>query len=331
MQTHRLSAWDIGYVILLVLSIPILVDDAFKGLWGQVALTIIFLIGGLVLLAYSWRRSETLGPSFASAREARPHQGRAHRGLERTQTGRPADWLSMAVTSGFIATGVLTSILLVAYGAASVLGSSAPNATLFAHWLWSLTHNPATNAARVNLPLALVINFGAGIVWAIIYAAIFEPRLRGSGWARGLLFALLPWLISILVVLPIANGGFLGFGFHAGPLPLLGNLILHLAYGGTLGEIYASEEVLTEDGQPASAAEARELDRSERLIALSLVPGAIVGFVLGLVGSGVFAPGVDPWLVGVFGAIIGSVFGVLIGSFAGLTPTEPVEPREPAP
>ena len=199
MQTHRLSAWDIGYVILLVLSIPILVDDAVKGLWGQVALTVIFLIGGLVAVAYSWRRSEALGPRFAYVRETRPHQGRQHRGLERTETGRPFDWLAMAVTSGFIATGVLTSILLVAYGGASVLGSNAPGASLFSHWLWSLTHNPATNAARVNLPLALVVNFAAGIVWAIVYAAVFEPRLRGSGWERGLLFALLPWLISILV------------------------------------------------------------------------------------------------------------------------------------
>jgi hypothetical protein len=328
-NTRRYSSWDIAYAILLVVSIPVLIYYAAKGLWGLILLTIGFLAVGLATVVYSRREGETFGPRFAFERERHERAPRIHRGLERTESGRPYDWLAMAVLSGFAATGVLTTLLLFAYGAADLLGSNAAGASLVSRWLWSLSHNPATRTAQVNLPLALVLNFAAGIAWAVIYAALFEPRLRGSGWRRGALYALLPWLVSIVIALPVMGGGFLGIGLHAGPLPVIGNLLLHLAFGLTLGEVYGSEAVFSEEGEAATALEARELDRSERLIAISLVPGALLGFVVALLGSSVFAPGADPWLIGVFGGIVGSVVGVLVASFVGLGSARTVEPAAP--
>ena len=42
----------------------------------------------------------------------------------------------------------------------------------------------------------------------------------------------------MIIFLPLAGGGLLGLGLGAGPLPILGNLLVHLVYGVTLGFLY---------------------------------------------------------------------------------------------
>ena len=51
-------------------------------------------------------------------------------------------------------------------------------------------------------------------------------------------FALLPWLFSLLVLLPAAMVNMLDWALSAGPLVPVGNLVLHLIYGFTLGQLY---------------------------------------------------------------------------------------------
>ena len=45
---------------------------------------------------------------------------------------------------------------------------------------------------------------------AIVYAAI-EPGLPGRWWARGLIYAMLIWLINASIVLPLLGEGFAGW------------------------------------------------------------------------------------------------------------------------
>ena len=78
-------------------------------------------------------------------------------------------------------------------------------------------------------------------------------------------FALIP--AAVPHHLPAADGGgLLGMNIGAGPLPILGNLILHLVYGAVLGSAYAeaAEDWLDDtdvDRVNAAAAErARPLD-----------------------------------------------------------------------
>jgi hypothetical protein len=322
MPSRRLTIWDLAYVILLVVAILVLLNNLFTGRYGMVALTICFLVLGVGMLAYSWRRGEPLGPEFLSiarpARERRPLRSGPE--AERSASGRLTNWLPESITAGFAATGVLTAGLLFAYAIANLLGSDTSGASTMRQWFWALTHNPATETARENLPLALVLNFVAGIVWSVIYAGVIEPRLGGPGWRRGMLFSLIPWFLSLALFLPIIGGGFFGASLGAGPLPIVGNLLLHLLYGLTLGEVYASQRVLAEDGESIPEAERQALLHTEQTIAIGVVPGLVLGGLIGLIGSSVFAPSQDPWLVAVFGAIAGSVIGVLIGSFIGLTP-----------
>ncbi len=86
-----------------------------------------------------------------------------------------------------------------------------------------------------------------------------------------------------------AVGGFFGLGIGAGPLPIIGNLILHLVYGATLGTLYGpagrvvvGDEAPTElEGQVTS----QQVVLGDNLLA-ALVVAAMTGAALGgLVGS----------------------------------------------
>ncbi|CCF86010.1 conserved membrane hypothetical protein [Nitrolancea hollandica Lb] len=121
------------------------------------------------------------------------------------------------------------------------------------------------------------------------------------------MFSLLPWLVSVLVFLPVMGGGVLGLNLGAGPLPLLGNLLLHLGYGVTLGELYAGQEPV-------------DLAYLKPTIVAGILPGLVLGGLVGLLSSSVLAPGAQPVMAAVLGAILGSAGGAILGTFLGLAP-----------
>jgi membrane protein DedA with SNARE-associated domain len=84
------------------------------------------------------------------------------------------------------------------------------------------------------LPLLIV----AQLLWAVLYAAVAEPRLRGSAGVRGLQFALAPWLASGLLYLPLIGAGPFGLALGAGWLPILGEAVRCVIFGVSLGVLY---------------------------------------------------------------------------------------------
>jgi len=150
------------------------------------------------------------------------------------------DWLRASVTSGFIATFAMTVSIAIAYGIANVAGDASGNPLQRA--LAALTHNEFTKNVGNSLFLALIGNVVMGIIWAIVYARLFEPLFEAVPWQKGVMFSLIPWALSILVFFPIAGVGLLGNQLDASALPVLGNLILHAIYGAVLGSMYAIEE-----------------------------------------------------------------------------------------
>ncbi|HEX2325337.1 MAG TPA: DedA family protein, partial [Chloroflexota bacterium] len=84
------------------------------------------------------------------------------------------------------------------------------------------------------LPLLVV----AQLLWAVLYAAVAEPRLRGSAGVRGLQFALVPWLTSGLLYLPLIGAGSFGLALGAGWLPILGEAVRCAIFGISLGVLY---------------------------------------------------------------------------------------------
>src|SRR5215218_10710837 len=223
------------------------------------------------------------------------------------------DWLRASILAGFLATFALTVVLVAAYWLASSIGSADGN--FIQRWCWALVNNPVAERTADGVVLAIGANLAMGLLLALVYARYAEPRLHGPNWWRGMQFALVPWLLSLVVFLPLMGGGVLGMDVGAGPLPIIGNLILHLVYGAVLGISFAeaSEDWLDDTDVDRGNAAAAEQGAAVGLVA-GLVPGLVVGWLIApafddLVGRPATAIGV---------AFIGAAIGLAIGSFVGM-------------
>src|ERR671933_1737604 len=122
-----------------------------------------------------------------------------------------ARWFSDAIIAGFVAIGTSTGVLMVAYVLAN--GAADSQGDILRRWLWQLTHNEVVAFSSGRPAVALALHVVLGIIWAIIYAWLAEPRLSGPGWRRGVIFSLIPWLFSLLTLLPAAVVNMLDWAF----------------------------------------------------------------------------------------------------------------------
>lgn len=91
-----------------------------------------------------------------------------------------------------------------------------------------------------NLVVGWLAHFMIGAMLALIYAAL-APSLKGAPWLRGATYALAPWLLQQLAVMPM-----MGAPMFSGSMALAGgSLVGHLIYGAVVGTIY---------GEPAGSA-----------------------------------------------------------------------------
>ena len=267
----------------------------------------------------------------ASSQPAEPAHVLPYVGLR--LEGRPKmGWLSQAVLSGFIASMAMLFVFGLAYAAALALGAlltggqpDTVSRASMARWLYNLAHNPVTDLAQTSLYFAVGAHVTLGLFFAGIYAYWVEPRMWGPHWARGAVFSVLPWLFSVALFFPLAGGGFLGTALGAGPLPFLGNLVLHAVYGATLGAMYgpwgdimpAVDETRTEEHYLAMAA-------SEGAAAKGILAGLVLGLAAGAVSGTVLRPSLPdlaggPSPLSVLGlALMGGSLGALVGSLVGL-------------
>lgn len=80
----------------------------------------------------------------------------------------------------------------------------------------------------------------AGVVFALVYAGVFERRFPGRPLARGALYGMLVFVMAQLVFMPLVGGGV----FSRGNLAMIaGSLLGHLVYGGVVGWIYSLRPV----------------------------------------------------------------------------------------
>jgi hypothetical protein len=248
-------------------------------------------------------------------------------------------WLADAIIAGFVATGASTGALVLAYLAAAVLGSE--NGNLLSQWMYDLTHNPIVSFSQASPGLALVLHVAFGVVWAFLFAAVFEPRVGRNmpTWLAGMVWGLLVGMLSLFIFLPIAGAGVLGVGLGAGPLPIVGNLLLHMVYGWTLGKVYDPEEdtVSTDEGAYREEMDVDEaaIVHSEEFGAAGIVAGLGLGALVGAVLAAILPPAsgeaVSGWgfALAAGGVLAGGAVGAVVGSFAGL-PQTPHDPAEAA-
>src|SRR5207302_8013108 len=254
------------------------------------------------------------------------------------RTGPRRRWLSDAIIAGFVAIGTSTAAMMIAYVIAN--GAGDAQGDLLRRALWQLTHNDVVAFSSGRPAYALVLHVVLGLVWALVYARFVEWNRsldwwigHGPGWSRGMRFAIVPWLVSLLVLRPAAAINMLDWVLSAGPLPPIGNLFLHLIYGFTLGQLYdssADETALAADLTHEEPLQRIAVEHSEDFGAAGIVVGGIVGAFVGI-GMAVILPPVLPnvdfggWEVAlaVGGILAGGAVGGIVGSFAGLPQAAP--------
>src|SRR5262245_13681461 len=244
-------------------------------------------------------------------------------------SGVTVGWWPRAIVAGFVASMAMLFGFGFAYGLALLVarmplldGSGVGQQQ---SWLYALTHNPAIDVGRNYLYAAIAVYFAGGLVWALLYARLAPAHLRGPDWWRGIQFSVLPAMVSLVVVLPLLGAGLLGLQLGAGPLPLMGNLLLHALYGAVLGLIYGSfGDLSAEDFHPAEAADAEAMGHAERTAAKGILAGLVVGAAAGglaiAAGRGETSTllGMPPIAVLVATIVGGATIGLFVGSFLGL-------------
>lgn len=226
---------------------------------------------------------------------------------------RREDWLPNSLISGFAATFAMTVAILAAYWFAGAVGNASGGR--IERWFYALHDNSLTRSTERDVVLAIGLNLIVGVAWALIYGRYGAPSMGGPGWLRGAVFALVPWILSIVVFFPIMDGGIFGRDLGAGPLPVLGNLLLHLVYGVVLGSLYAVDLESWLDNT--------EVDRhANRSAQNGAAYGLLIGAPVGLLAAYLIAPSIEEIvglpIVALLGTLVGAALGLLIGSFAGI-------------
>ena len=236
-----------------------------------------------------------------------------------TTRASAASALVLALLAGFVASVGMVLAFGVAFTAALVLGRLP--VPVISDWFRGLTNNALIDTAGPNLYAATAIFFFGGLLWSMLYGLVFEPRLKGRSWERGVKFALIPWLFSLAIFMPLVGGGVLGMGLGAGPLPIVGNLVLHAVWGAVLGAVYGSAESVFD--RPSHKAYADELQAgrlSEVAAARGMIAGLALGVLVGAVGALVVPQGLsNPMAMVVAVGLTGAAFGGFVGSLS--TPT----------
>jgi hypothetical protein len=140
--------------------------------------------------------------------------------------------------AGLLATIGSTLVMNVSINLAGGIAFNAPG-TLVERTAARLAFALAREVQPVSLFIAVPAYLAVGVMWGAVYGAWGEARLPvGWGdWQRGVVFAGLPLLVSVLLVLPILGLGLLGLG-ATGPVAFTGELIRHAVFGGLLGLMF---------------------------------------------------------------------------------------------
>ena len=174
-----------------------------------------------VLALLTWQLRRTALPSRRAA------AFRAGRGRK----------LEAAVLAGLVATVEMAMVQIIVLAIFTELPASLPERVLRA----LVALSPAGYGvlpSPLTAPGAGLLFIPAGILWAIVYALLVEPRLHGSDWLKGIAFSLAPTVVSWLVVFPLLGAGPLGLWLDVSMVLAVGELVRHAVYGAALGLTY---------------------------------------------------------------------------------------------
>ena len=143
--------------------------------------------------------------------------------------------LEVALIAGLLATATAALVLNLTLYVLTALDQAGPTQALLD--LAQLVGRRAGARLLVVLAVGMALYAALGLGWGVVYAGV-ERRLPRPDWLGGLLFALAPLVVSLLVVLPLAGAGVAGLGLGMGLVPLVGETLRHAIYGWALAVSY---------------------------------------------------------------------------------------------
>jgi membrane protein DedA with SNARE-associated domain len=140
--------------------------------------------------------------------------------------------------AGLLATIGSTLLMNVVINLAGGIAFNAPG-TLVERTAARLAFALARDVQPISLFIAVPAYLAVGVLWGVAYGIWGEARLpsQWADWQRGVFYAALPLLVSVLVVLPVLGLGVLGLG-ATGPVAFTGEIIRHAAFGALLGLMF---------------------------------------------------------------------------------------------
>ncbi len=114
----------------------------------------------------------------------------------------------------------------------SIASDLAPHLSLADTWNEVIA--PATTGDLFRNGFHVVV----GLLMALFYAYVLEPILPGKPLAKGLIYALIVWLLNALVVLPAIGEGIAGARDLSLP-GMLGFAVIHTVFFVLLASLYA--------------------------------------------------------------------------------------------
>jgi uncharacterized membrane protein YagU involved in acid resistance len=128
--------------------------------------------------------------------------------------------LKQALTGGIIATAVMTMLMLVA----PMMGM--PDMKI---------GNMMAGFMGIPIWAGWGMHVMIGIIWAMVYVFLVRDRFSLSPAFKGMLFAILPWMLMQLMVMPMMGMGVFSANSTEALKMVMGTLMGHLVYGLVLG------------------------------------------------------------------------------------------------
>lgn len=96
-------------------------------------------------------------------------------------------------------------------------------------------------AGFMGIPEALgwMAHFMIGTMLAAGFVLVLRDKLPGNNVVKGVLFAIIPFLMAQLVVMPMMGAGIFSMNTPAPMLMVMGSLMGHIVYGVVLGTVVA--------------------------------------------------------------------------------------------
>jgi len=100
--------------------------------------------------------------------------------------------------------------------------------------VWQDVLAPATSGPLFQTAFHVIV----GLLMAIFYAYVLEPALPGRPLVKGLIYALVVWLLNAFAVLPLIGEGIAGSG-KLGMAGMVGFAVIHTVFFVLLAVLYA--------------------------------------------------------------------------------------------